>query len=328
MYDTYLSTLREELKERGISWRAVVPSEQIASPEAMARIIAKVLESTRDASLAVTFGRRLNLASHGILGYALMSSRNGNQLLSLLSRYASLAVPNLTLRRTIEGDRLMLVCEVGDGLLPRSFVVELVLTSLVTGARALFNRRIPDGQIWFDHAPPPHAGLLESLRVPVRFAKPRCALVCHRDFLDMEVTSANPALAELGARQCDNLLKQLNRPAGFAQDIRRALLRSRGDFPDQNVMAGSLNMSPRSLRRHLAAEGTTYRKVVDEVRYEVAKQYLATEELTVDQIARLLGYDDPANFRRAFKRWSGSSASEWRAKKSGSDQVFSLQHSD
>ena len=46
----------------------------------------------------------------------------------------------------------MLVCEVGDGLLPRSFVVELVLMALVTGARALFNRRIPDGQIWFDHA--------------------------------------------------------------------------------------------------------------------------------------------------------------------------------
>ena len=312
MHDTYLSALREELTERGISWRAIVSSERTASAEAMARIISKVLESTHDASLAVTFGRRLNLASHGILGYALMSSRNGNQLLSLLSRYASLAVPNLTLRRTIQGDRLMLVCEVGHGLLPRSFVVELVLTALVTGARSLFNRRIPDGQIWLDYTPPPHAALLESLRVPVRFAQPRCALVCHRDFLDMEVKSANPALAELGARQCDNLLEQLNRPAGLAQDVRRALLRSRGDFPDQNAMASSLNMSPRSLRRHLAAENTTYRKVLDEVRYEVAKQYLATVELTVDQIAQLLGYQDPANFRRAFKRWSGLSASEWR----------------
>ena len=69
MYDTYLSTLREELKERGISWRAVVPSEQIASPEAMARIICEGPRIDADASLAVTFGRRLNLASHGILGY-------------------------------------------------------------------------------------------------------------------------------------------------------------------------------------------------------------------------------------------------------------------
>ena len=120
MHEGYLTTLIDELKSRGLAPTAMpsVPSGQVTATH-LGRALAQALVVTGDPGLAITYGRRLNVASHGILGYALMSSRNGNQLLSLLSRYAALAVPNLQLRRVLADDRLVLSCEVGDGVLPR-----------------------------------------------------------------------------------------------------------------------------------------------------------------------------------------------------------------
>jgi AraC-like DNA-binding protein len=72
-------------------------------------------------------------------------------------------------------------------------------------------------------------------------------------------------------------------------------------------------MSERTLRRHLEAEGTAYRTLIDEVRLELARSYLTTSQLPVTEIAGLLGYEDPANFRRAFRRLQGQAPAAYRA---------------
>ncbi len=312
-YEAYFATLVEELSSRGIDTAALnlnVPAE--ISSTWLAAQLARALQLTNDPGLAIAYGLRLNLASHGILGYALMSSRNGDQLLSLLTRYAVLVMPNLRLTRVVAGKRLLLVCETSEGLLPQEFVTELVLTTLVSGARALFNRRIPGAELWLDFPEPPQANRYAALKLPVRFDQPHSALICDRAFLDMQISSANPVMAEIGARQCDDLLNQMQSRTGISQQIRRSLLRAHGKFSTQEEMAEHLNVSARTLRRRLGEEGTNYRQIVDEVRFELAKRYLQTSELSVSQIAELLAYEDPANFRRAFKRWSGASTQDWR----------------
>jgi AraC-like DNA-binding protein len=313
MFEAYFTTLLEELASRGIE---TAPLERDApesiTPTWLASAIVRALQLTGDPGLGVSYGLRLNLASHGILGYALMSSRNGDQLLSLLTRYAELVMPNLTLTRIVQGDQLLIACDVRQSPLPRGFQLELVLTTLISGARALFNRRIPGAQMWLDFAPPPHAQLYDALKIPVHFARPQAALVCHRDFLDMEISSAHPVMAEIGARQCEDMLAHMRTRSGIAQQIRRILLRARGVFPAQNDMASALHISSRTLRRRLQDAGLTYREIVDEVKFELAQRYLETSELTVGEIAGLLAYEDPANFRRAFKRWSGHSPNGWR----------------
>lgn len=313
IYEAYFATLVEELSSRGIDTTALdsnVPAE--ISEAWLAEQLACALQLTKDPGLAIAYGLRLNLASHGILGYALMSSRNGDQLLSLLTRYAALAMPNLQLTRVVAGQRLLLACATSEGILPQEFVTELVLTTLISGARALFNRRIPGAELWLNFPKPPDADRYAALKLPVRFDQPHSALICDRTFLDMQISSANPVMAEIGARQCDDLLNQMQSRTGISQQIRRSLLRARGEFSTQEGMADHLHVSTRTLRRRLHQEGTNYRQIVDEVRFELAKRYLQTSELSVTQTAELLAYDDPANFRRAFKRWSGRSPQDWR----------------
>ena len=314
MHDAYLNTLVDEIESRGLRRDDVlaVPARRV-SAVFLGRALRRALELSGDPGLAVAYGLRLNLASHGILGYALMSSRNGEQLLGLLSRYASLAVPGLVLRRMVENNRMLLACEVIGGELSREFLTDLVLATLVGGARALFNRRIPGAEVWFDYARPAHAASYTAFGVPVRFSQPYSALVCDREFLALPLSSANPVMLEIGARQCDDMLRAMHERTGIAGQVRRALLRAPGTFPSQTEMAPRLHLSPRTLRRRLEAEGTRYREILDEVRFELAKRYLQTPELRVGQISALLGYDEVANFRRAFKRWSGASPNRWRA---------------
>jgi AraC-like DNA-binding protein len=78
-------------------------------------------------------------------------------------------------------------------------------------------------------------------------------------------------------------------------------------------IAGLLSMNRRTLNRRLHGEGTSFTIVVNEVRFEIARQLLADSEVTFNQVAAALGFSEPSAFTRAFRRWSGQSPTEWRA---------------
>lgn len=85
--------------------------------------------------------------------------------------------------------------------------------------------------------------------------------------------------------------------------------------PSAHELAARLAMNPRTLDRRLAATGTSFRGVLDEVRFEVARQLLATTKLPVGEIARSLGYAEASPFIRSFRRWSGTTPTAWRRSK-------------
>ena len=82
-------------------------------------------------------------------------------------------------------------------------------------------------------------------------------------------------------------------------------------------MASSLNLSVRSLQRKLSDENTNYKHLLDETRRELAMNYLGNSRLTINEITYLLGFSDPSNFTRAFRRWQGESPSNYRARQIG-----------
>ena len=82
--------------------------------------------------------------------------------------------------------------------------------------------------------------------------------------------------------------------------------------PNQEVIANSLHMSSRSLQRKLKEETTSFRQLLEDVRKDLAKNYLASSQQSVIEIAYQLGFQDPSNFTRAFKRWFSLSPSAFR----------------
>jgi len=77
-------------------------------------------------------------------------------------------------------------------------------------------------------------------------------------------------------------------------------------------LARMLSMHRRTLNRRLKAEGTTFQRVLDEVRFEIARDLLSNSSVHLDDIAATLGYAAVTPFMRTFRRWSGTTPGQWR----------------
>ena len=84
------------------------------------------------------------------------------------------------------------------------------------------------------------------------------------------------------------------------------------------TIAAEIGMAPRTLHRHLAAEGTSFRRLVDEVREALAEEMLA-HRMTIDEVAERLGYAEASSFVHAFKRWKGVAPGAYRQGRSGGE---------
>jgi AraC-like DNA-binding protein len=91
-------------------------------------------------------------------------------------------------------------------------------------------------------------------------------------------------------------------------------LRARVIFPETSLeeIASEFSMQPRTLNRRLKAEGTTFRELINEARFEVARQLLRGTRMRIADVALTLGYANASGFSHAFQRWSGATPSEWR----------------
>jgi AraC-like DNA-binding protein len=270
---------------------------------------------TTDAALGIKLGGRLDLTSHGILGYALMSSQTIEQALQRLIRYIGLAAPPIHFEQVLQGTHCLLVCRIDPELVPQQFYLDAALVSVAVSAHTLLGARVVrEAELWFECSSPPHADAYTATAgVRAVFDRPFNAVTMPRRYLAAPVLSAEPAMAELCRAQCEKLLANMRDRQGIAGRIREQLLRTPGRYPAINQIARQFGMSERTLRRRLEEEGTAYRTLIDEVRLELARTYLTSTQLPITEIAVLLGYDDPANFRRAFKRMQNQSPADFRA---------------
>jgi AraC-like DNA-binding protein len=149
-------------------------------------------------------------------------------------------------------------------------------------------------------------------RAPVRFDAEQNALVFPAAVLEQRLPQANPELQRLLLEE----VQQLDREMGldFPTKVRR-LLRAGlivGRCSAERT-AALLAMQRRTLSRRLGAEGTSFEALLAEIRYEAACQLLTDTAMPMRQIAEAIGYADVSVFTRAFRRWSGTTPTEWRA---------------
>ncbi|MEE3189923.1 MAG: AraC family transcriptional regulator [Pseudomonadota bacterium] len=120
----------------------------------------------------------------------------------------------------------------------------------------------------------------------------------------------------MAASQCEEMLARMGPKEGIIVKVRRILLSNPGHFPPVDDVASQLATSTRTLSRSLQDVGTSYQRILDEVRKEMAIEYLRSSNLPIEEIAALVGYSDPSNFRKAFRRWTQNAPSYYREGKS------------
>jgi AraC-like DNA-binding protein len=130
--------------------------------------------------------------------------------------------------------------------------------------------------------------------------------------MELPLPQADPHTAAMCEQMCRNLMESRHARTGVAANVRDRLLRTPGHIPDMEKVAEEMNMTSRTLRRHLTAEGATFRGLLEEVRRTLTEELMASASLTHSEIAERLGYADVTTFIEAFRRWKGMAPSEYR----------------
>ncbi|MEN3365371.1 MAG: hypothetical protein V7606_2645, partial [Burkholderiales bacterium] len=112
---------------------------------------------------------------------------------------------------------------------------------------------------------------------------------------------------------CDGQMEEFELRIGLVGQVRQVLLANLMRPTSFSDIAGHLNMSARTLRRKLREENTSFRRLADDLRMQMAIGYLRDTDLTVEDIAEVLGFSEAANFRHAFRRWTKAAPHQFRA---------------
>jgi AraC-like DNA-binding protein len=104
-------------------------------------------------------------------------------------------------------------------------------------------------------------------------------------------------------------IEAVNIPARVRVAIMARLRRGQ---PSMEQVAASLSMGPRTLQRKLRDSGTTFEKILDDMRRDLALGYMRGRRHSIGEIMHLLGFASASSFTRAFRRWTGTAPSDWR----------------
>lgn len=286
---------------------------EVADPErsldlaTVRRLVATTRQLTGDDGLGLYLGTRMQIANHGSLGFAAMTAPTAGAALEVAMRFVSTRTRALALRRQVAAGRAALIiderADFGDAR-------DVVLVALVVGiwriAQALTGRAIV-GDVDFPFPEPSYARRFEALAPGrVRFDQPSTQLVFDAELLQAPLLMADVAAHRRACEQCE---RELRGEGDLVSQVRSALLPS--PPPDLARVARTLGMSPRTLKRHLAREGTSFGAVRADVLRERSILLLRGGR-TLEECASALGYCDAASFSRAFKRWTGEPPGRYR----------------
>lgn len=161
--------------------------------------------------------------------------------------------------------------------------------------------------------PPGGADLYRQLTgVRVRFDCPHSRLILPVQVLDMEGDILRKGLYKQALRYCDEELRKITAHAPNTEQVRTLLVENLPRYPAIGAVAERMGLTSRTLARKLKQEQTSFTEILNQIRSEVAIYFLASTDLSVDDIAESLGFGDTSNFRYAFRRWTGLSTSHYR----------------
>ncbi|MGW6392588.1 AraC family transcriptional regulator [Streptomyces sp. NPDC055103] len=200
---------------------------------------------------------------------------------------------------------------------PLHFGVESTVLVAHRFAGWLIRRRIGLRRVEFAHPEPRHAQEYALLfGVPCVFGARRTAVVFDRADLDEPVLRDAAALKAFLRRAPADVLVRADYGSTVTGRVRHLIGTALPvePVPTPEQLADRLSVSPQTLRRRLAAEGTTYQRLRDQVRRDHALAELAGGRVSIERLSRQLGFSEPSAFHRAFRRWTGETPRAFRAR--------------
>jgi AraC-like DNA-binding protein len=192
--------------------------------------------------------------------------------------------------------------------------VEYTFAAVFRRVREATNVRFPLVAVELAFAAPPSSAEHQRIfECPVRFGAVRSAMRLGRAAWDTASSRADPDLFGVLADHARILGEKVPSEPRPMREVRQAIVEQlKGGNPSLEGVARQLAMSPRTLQRRLREHGLRYADLLDSTRAGAAMTYLTDRQLSVAEIAYLLGFAEQSSFNHAFKRWTGQAPNEYR----------------
>jgi AraC-like DNA-binding protein len=279
------------------------------------------LQNLRDLSSDPCLGLKLakfySLPTYGLIGYAMLSAPTFRHAMNIIESYVELTYTVCDFHLEVAGNIASLILRpkypIPQPL--RDMLMDRDMACCYVGFSETLGEVIPLVEVSLLHTGhKSHTEYTEFYNCPVTLNANCCRLSFDAQLLDKPLPMRNFQASGIFDQQCQLMLSRLSKQGSFIEEIRQKILaKPSHSFPDINSLSDQIHISVRTLRRRLSEEGTSYRAIVEDIRFDLAKDYLGQSRLSLDMISELLGYHDAASFSHAFKRWTkGVTPSSWR----------------
>lgn len=282
-------------------------------------VIEAAVQDTKDELFGLHAGENMNLQAAGIIVQIAHACNTVKQALEYCCEFANLGCSALPTILAEEEKYYKLI------LTPHPVWKEQSITSVVQTVygylafsikeyQSITQNRFTPKEIWVSSSPPKNVKEVERvLNCPVKFDQHEIAILFHKPHVEERVFTSDYSLLKVLVNHAQEKSAQLNSASKFYELVKRSIIHLvKPEFPTVEQIAAHLNMSVRTFQRRLKEEGHSYKELTDELRKEFAISYLSKRDLTISEIAYLLGYADSSTFIRSFKRWTGSTPKNFR----------------
>lgn len=308
------------LEERGIATdpvlrKAALTRDALSSIDArlpfenVSRLWEIAATEARDPSFGVHLAEALPLGGYDIIDYLFAASLTVRDGLERLAHYVRLLYDRSNLSLIVEPDVARMVRRVP---VPAPQFDEFSMTLVVMRSRQASAIAWSPQAMTFQHERSHDDDALDRvLGCPVSFGAGETEMVFAPSILHLPHLHADSGLLAILTRYADTLLPpSSNQIVALASST--IAHRIRAGLPSLSATASTLSTPVRTLQRRLAEYGTNYSRLLDQVRRDLALQYIGNASLSIAEIALILHFSDTTAFHRAFRRWTGQAPTQYR----------------
>jgi len=313
-----------KLEEHGVSAstvlrRAGLPQEYAKQPRVLLKteelfaVWRAIGEVSTNSAIGLLLGTENRTERFHPIGLAALSSENFGAGIDQMARYKQLTCPEEIIQQKDNEEwsiqfRWLLADEIEPPVM-----IECAFAWVLSIARHGAGTRLSPLRVEFVQARSNLKAMERHFGCPVVCGCPRNAIVFRAADAERKFVTRNAELLGLLAPQFDKELEEENVDENFVERVRLAIQQKlTGRRPTIEDIADALHISSRTLQRRLQEEGSSFQRVLEEARHQLARRFLNNSVLELNEAAYLLGYEDGNSFVRAFRGWEGVPPATWR----------------
>lgn len=279
----------------------------------MYKLWSLAVAATDDRAFGFRVGKEWSSTTFNALGFAWLASSSLKEALYRLQRYSKL-VNNGLITQFYRRDNVYIFKfdTHDDHALIHPCARDAWLTAIIKMSRLLYGEAFNPQEILLSGEEYDQTGAMETyVGCPLIYQQPINHIVFTAAVCEQQLLTADPELARLSEQLLMTRLQQIDN--SITSQVRRIIHQElpNGELSEQ-VVADKLHMSSRSLQRKLNDEKTSYQLLLTDERKNLALSYIRSSQLSLNEIGYLLGFNNQANFTRAFKSWFSQSPTDYR----------------